>query len=95
MLFLYVDGSDKLAVVDTEELAEFLIPRILSLKNNANSLHLLIETSSDDIESGGLVSLSNVANKMRELLLCFLIISEKYDCLALFSFILKTRRASL
>lgn len=59
-----------------EELIECLMAWILSLKKDANSLHLLIENNSGDIGTGGLVNLST-ANKMHELLVFLLMISEK------------------
>ncbi len=48
----------------------------LIIKNIANSLHLDVEISSMGSETGGFVNLFTVANRTRELLLQFLMISE-------------------
>ena len=48
-----------------------------SLKKQANSLHFSVERSSGAICLGGFVSLSTIANRVRVLLMFFLVISEK------------------
>lgn len=51
------------------EVIVYFLAWILSLKKDANSLHLLGETSFRDIGTGGLVNWSLVADKIYELLL--------------------------
>ena len=55
------------------------------MKKEAKSLQALVDNSSDATGTGGLVNLSTVANKARELLLFLAIMSEKKDRLAFLS----------
>ena len=72
-------------VLDTDALTVCLIFSILSVKKEANSLQALTDKNSDFTGTGGFVSLSTVANKVRELLLFLAIMSVKKDSLAFLS----------
>ena len=54
------------------------------MKKEAKSLHALVDRNSEATDTGGLVSLSTVANKARALFLFLVMMSEKNDCRALF-----------
>lgn len=67
--------------VETDVLINFLIFKIFSEKNLANSLGTLMEFRSGATATGGAVNLSIVANNVLALLLFLWIISEKNDSL--------------
>lgn len=67
-----------------EALIACLIFRILSVKNETNSLQALVDRCSEATDTGGFISLWAVANKARALLLFLVMMSEK-DCLAFLS----------
>ncbi len=72
-------------VPDIEVLTVFLICRILSVRNKANSLQALKDRNSGSTNTGGFVNLSTVANRARAFLLFSAVSSEK-DGLTFLSF---------